>query len=426
MGAVAGIELPPGNPGAVESAAGTLGRVASDFGSAGSTVHRAEGGVDAWAGIASFTFRAYCGTHSAAASAGSKACDQASVALRAYGRELADARSRVRDLQRQAQECVDRIDAANARAAIATGRQNAAGQRMERGGTAAAADGGAAMRAAAHEYETAGNDLRQARSDASAASGELDRLRRQADKERDQIREKAVSTAGKVRAALGELPAVNWPAPPPAPVAHHDSGGGWFGKIVHGGLDAAGFIPAAGAIPDLINAGIYAAQGDKENAAWSMGAAVPLVGDGAKAGKMIHGGVEALKATRAGEKVVETVKVGGRVLPAFREGGKTEGILRVGKEDVNLKSGYEGPAKDLPRPRPGMHNNIASHVEAHAAAIMRTQGLKKATLYINRIPCADGRPPGCHLMLPRMLPPGSQLTVHGPDGFKWVYRGLPD
>jgi len=157
-----------------------------------------------------------------------------------------------------------------------------------------------------------------------------------------------------------------------------------------------------------------------------MGAAVPLAGDAAKAGKMIHGGVEAVKATRAAEKVAETVKVGGRVLPAFREGGKAEGILRVGKEDVHLKSGYEGPAKELPRPRPGMHNRIASHVEAHAAAIMRTQGIKKATLYINRIPCTDARPPGCHLMLNRMLPEGSQLTVHGPDGFKWVYRGAPD
>jgi hypothetical protein len=29
-------------------------------------------------------------------------------------------------------------------------------------------------------------------------------------------------------------------------------------------------------------------------------------------------------------------------------------------------------------------------------------------------------------MLPRMLPEGAELTVHGPDGFKWVYRGIAD
>src|SRR4051812_4644386 len=110
MGAVAGIELPPGNPGSVQSAAGTLERVASDFSSAGSTVQRAEFGVTGWVGIASFNFRAYCGTHGAAASAGGAACRHAAVALAAYGRELADARTRVRDLQRQAQDCVDRID----------------------------------------------------------------------------------------------------------------------------------------------------------------------------------------------------------------------------------------------------------------------------------------------------------------------------
>jgi len=283
------------------------------------------------------------------------------------------------------------------------------------------------MGAAAAEYSDASGDLSRARGDEAAASGELTQLQKRAARINERIRQKAIATAGKVRAAVGELPTVVWPAPPPAPVSHDDDGGGWLGKLVHGGLDAAGFIPAAGAIPDLMNAGIYAAQGDKENAAWSMGAAVPLVGDGAKAGKMIHGGVEALKATRAGEKAVETVKVGGRVLPAFHEGGKAEGILRVGKQDVHLKSGYDGPAMELPKPRPGMHGNIVSHVEADAAAVMRQQGIKKATLYINRIPCTGGpRAPGCHIRLPRMLPEGAQLTVHGPDGFKWVYRGLPD
>ena len=53
-----------------------------------------------------------------------------------------------------------------------------------------------------------------------------------------------------------------------------------------------------------------------------------------------------------------------------------------------------------------MNGSIKSHVEAHAAAVMRQQGLKDATFYINRIPCSGVR--GCDAMLPRMLPEGAQ------------------
>jgi hypothetical protein len=42
----------------------------------------------------------------------------------------------------------------------------------------------------------------------------------------------------------------------------------------------------------------------------------------------------------------------------------------------------DGPALGLPKPRLGMNGNIVGHVEAHASAIMRTEGLKKATLWI--------------------------------------------
>jgi hypothetical protein len=41
-------------------------------------------------------------------------------------------------------------------------------------------------------------------------------------------------------------------------------------------LDVLGFVPGLGAIPDLINAGIYAAEGDAVNAGLSAVAAIPL------------------------------------------------------------------------------------------------------------------------------------------------------
>lgn len=62
-----------------------------------------------------------------------------------------------------------------------------------------------------------------------------------------------------------------------------------------------------------------------------------------------------------------------------------------------------------------MNGNIVGHVEAHAAALMRQEGLTNATLYINRMPCPAVN--GCMVNLPRMVPRGSTLTIHVmPDG----------
>ena len=110
-------------------------------------------------------------------------------------------------------------------------------------------------------------------------------------------------------------------------------------------------------------------------------------------------------------------------LPRY-SGGKTSGVLRYGDADVPLLSGYRGPSASLPRGTPGMNGRIKSHVEAHAAAIMRQEGLTEATLYINRVPCPGKT--GCRAMLARMLPEGARLRVIGPGGFDEVFIGLPD
>ena len=78
----------------------------------------------------------------------------------------------------------------------------------------------------------------------------------------------------------------------------------------------------------------------------------------------------------------------------------------------------------MPRGTPGMNGNIKSHVEAHAASIMRQQGITEGTLYINRVPCSGAN--GCGRMLPRMLPEGARLRVVGPDGYDQVFVGSPD
>jgi hypothetical protein len=113
-------------------------------------------------------------------------------------------------------------------------------------------------------------------------------------------------------------------------------------------------------------------------------------------------------------------------VPPYVEGGPTSGILRVGPAERPLTSGYSGPSAGLPSGTPGMHGNIKSHVEAHAAAVMRLEGLEEAVLFINRIPCTTPRPPGCMAMLERMLPEGGVLHVYGPEAFYHRFVGIAD
>lgn len=56
--------------------------------------------------------------------------------------------------------------------------------------------------------------------------------------------------------------------------------------VGHGILDAVGLIPGVGEVADGINAGWYAAQGDKTNAGLSAASMIPFLGWGATAAKV--------------------------------------------------------------------------------------------------------------------------------------------
>jgi hypothetical protein len=74
---------------------------------------------------------------------------------------------------------------------------------------------------------------------------------------------------------------------------------------VHAGVDVLGFVPGLGAIPDLVNAGLYGLEGDVLAAMTSAVAAIPGAGDAAKAGTMIAKGGKAIEkeaAREAGDK----------------------------------------------------------------------------------------------------------------------------
>ncbi len=109
----------------------------------------------------------------------------------------------------------------------------------------------------------------------------------------------------------------------------------------------------------------------------------------------------------------------GVTLPEFVAGGKTSGVLRTAAGDTPLLSGRAGPAASLPKPSPGFNAITSTHVEGHASALMRQQGIQEAVLHINNpkicLPCQQN--------LANMLPPGSRLTVVLPDGSSILFIG---
>ena len=135
--------------------------------------------------------------------------------------------------------------------------------------------------------------------------------------------------------------------------------------------------------------------------------ALDIVSDGT-GGEAMDAVLEDLGLEAAGDVAADT---GEEVELAAYGGTKTSGILYGDNgEAYELQSGYDGPSQGLPKPRPGMNGNIVSHVEAHAAALMRTEDMDEATLLINRSPCAGSN--GCLENVSRMVPEGKVMNIY--------------
>jgi hypothetical protein len=87
--------------------------------------------------------------------------------------------------------------------------------------------------------------------------------------------------------------------------------GSQFLNVFQTGLDAAGFIPGAGAVPDALNSGISLVRGNYVDAGLSAIAAVPLIGDilggGTKIGRAVTHVVDDLPAAKSGETLPSTL-----------------------------------------------------------------------------------------------------------------------
>jgi RHS repeat-associated protein len=107
-------------------------------------------------------------------------------------------------------------------------------------------------------------------------------------------------------------------------------------------------------------------------------------------------------------------------LPLYKQGDKTMGILSTPNGSMLLKSGVEGPAKAMPQGSSGFNIVTRTHVEGHAAAAMQQLGLKDATVIINNPQICSS----CSSLLPRMLEPGSHLTVVTSSGTSTTFTGV--
>lgn len=75
---------------------------------------------------------------------------------------------------------------------------------------------------------------------------------------------------------------------------------------MHGGLDVLGLVPALGTVTSLIDAGIYAAEGDMVSAGISAAMAVPIAGNIGRAGKLAVKGGKAV-AEQVGKNTAQEV-----------------------------------------------------------------------------------------------------------------------
>lgn len=160
--------------------------------------------------------------------------------------------------------------------------------------------------------------------------------------------------------------------------------------VVHGALDVAGFIPGLGAVPDLVNAGIYALEGNTVEAGISAVAAIPGFGDAVKGGALVVKGGKAVAKKVAKEAAEKAAKEAAEKAAkeaaekAAKDKAKKEAAEKAakkqGKENVHvkkkkkLKCGEHGKYKDQKK-KTGEGKFDRDHVPSKAALKKRAQSL---------------------------------------------------
>ncbi len=209
---MAGIALPPGDPGAVRDAANGLRGVGTGFRNTAETVNSAAASVS-WSGVAASAFIGQTADYAEAGRSAGEASVRASTILDQFADRLEQGRERVRRLQEQAQEVQQRMLAAQAAAADAAAAESAAQSRAQSSMySMSAVDAGATAQlqhdAAVTDANAAAAERVQQETRAAAAADELEQLRNEAEQEREAVEQAATSAAGRLTGAEDAMPVV--------------------------------------------------------------------------------------------------------------------------------------------------------------------------------------------------------------------------
>jgi hypothetical protein len=355
----AGITVPEGEPGGLRAAARQFNALAIEVDGAASRVQALPGQMASWSGPASARFAAAADDHAAAAGAGvsaltaagqaaaryAEALDEAQDDARAAIEDARDATRRIRTLEQAIDEARGRQAAAQDRAASAaaaintagaTGTPNPGAEADLIAAQGAAADAAADIVRLERRLEEARDDLRRAKVRGRRAEERAEQAGETAAAGFEALGDVVLYVGAPAAAAAAQVGSGHVPPmyPPrrPGGFAMSDAAsgdgyrthgdplrfyrqwqaeeearraaeeakeddGGLFSDIVHGGLDVVGMVPVVGEPADLLNAGIYLAEGDHLNAGLSAGGAIPFLGmaaTGAKWGKRAYDAADSL------------------------------------------------------------------------------------------------------------------------------------
>jgi hypothetical protein len=143
-------------------------------------------------------------------------------------------------------------------------------------------------------------------------------------------------------------PEIPEPAEPPAiiatanpPVANNSQSSSNWLDYLQEGIGWLGLAPGVGAVPDLVNAGIYTLRGNYKEAAISGFFALPIIGDAASAGR---------KVTKAADKAGDLIK----------NGRKADEALDLIKGIANNKT-VSNEATEIAKQKPLQNHHFATN-----------------------------------------------------------------
>ena len=145
---------------------------------------------------------------------------------------------------------------------------------------------------------------------------------------------------------------------------------GYAPQWIHGSLDLIGLYPGIGELADLLNAGLYALEGDWANAAISGVGVIPILGDIAKVGrwvKRVRDISHVVLYERAGSKALRALRPSEEAICETSRAARREAMRRAGiptcQQPVRQggRSDYRWYEYQIPKEGGGPQDMIVQH-----------------------------------------------------------------